>query len=396
MRLRIFAAVAAALMAGPAVADPAGIPAAIATIKAVGREGAGNDAAGPAWKQLVAHGGPALMPTLAGFDGASPAAANWLRAAVDAVIEGEKTAGRPLPTADLEAFATDTRRAPAARRIAFELLIAQDPAKKAALLPAMVDDPSLALRRDAIADAMDRAAKLDDKAAQAKEYGRLFAAARDRDEVEALAKLLGERGVKADVTAHYGFVTRWHIAGPFDGPAGSGFDKPYPPEEKVDLSATYPGKGGAKIAWKAVNTARPAEHFALVNLNADVGKTKDAVTYAYAVIESDKETPVELRAACPTAIKIFLNGKPVFAREEYHHGNSLDQHAGAGILKPGRNEVLVKVCQNNQQEEWAQVWEFELRVCDATGGAVPFRLVSPTADQVPPPPKDQPAKKEEK
>ena len=31
------------------------------------------------------------------------------------------------------------------------------------------------------------------------------------------------------------------------------------------------------------------------------------------------------------------------------------------------------------------MWEFEVRVCDATGGAVPLNLASPTPDQVPPP-----------
>jgi hypothetical protein len=387
----------AALLAGPAAsaAGPADVPAAISTIKAVGREGAGNAAAGPAWKTLVAAGGDALLPTLAAFDGASPAAANWLRAAVDAIAEAERKAGRKLPAGKLEAFATDAGKDPAARRISFELLTADLPAKKGELLPKMIDDASLELRRDAIAAEMEKAAKEADKSAQGKAYERLFRSARDRDQVEKLAELLGEHGVKPDLTAHYGFVTRWHVAGPFDGPGGKGFDTAYPPEQKVDLAATYAGKGGAKVRWKPVGTSRPKEHFALVNLNTEIGKAKDAVAYAFAVVEVGKETPVELRAACPTAIKMFVNGKPVFAREEYHHGNTLDQHAGPAVLKPGRNEILVKVCQNDQKEEFAQVWEFEVRVCDATGGATPLALVSPTAAEAPPPTEPKPEPKKE-
>ena len=42
----------------------------------------------------------------------------------------------------------------------------------------------------------------------------------------------------------------------------------------------------------------------------------------------------------------------------------------------GRNTILLKVCQNEQADAWAQVWDFQLRVCDAVGGAVPLTVVS--------------------
>jgi hypothetical protein len=386
MHRRLFI-IAVVWIAGPVVraADPPEVAEALTTLKAVGREGAGNEAAGPAWKRLVAQGGAALLPTLIAFDSASPTAANWLRSAVDAIIEAEQAANRKLPADQLEAFVLDTQRNPAARRIAFEILTAEVPAKKNELLPKMIDDASLDLRRDAIAAEMDKVANESDMSARRKAYERLFRAARDRDQVVKLAELLDKHGAKPDVTAHFGFITRWYITGPFDSPGGQGFDTPFPPEEKVDLSATYTGKDGASISWKPVETTKPEGHYALVNLNTTLEKYKDAVAYAYAVVEVEKETPVELRAACPTAIKMFVNGRPVFAREEYHHGNVLDQHAGPAVLKPGRNEILIKICQNNQKEDWAQVWEFEVRICDATGGAIPYTLVLPTAAQAAPP-----------
>ena len=52
----------------------------------------------------------------------------------------------------------------------------------------------------------------------------------------------------------------------------------------------------------------------------------------------------------------------------------MDQYSGRGTLKKGRNEVLVKVCQNEQTDAWAQRWDFQLRVCDELGGAVPLTL----------------------
>src|SRR5437016_4042435 len=122
MSLRYWA-VAAAL--GVALAAPA-VPAeadadtarALAAIKAVSREGQGNDDAGPAWKTLVSKGGAALLPALEAIDDKHPTAANWLRTAVDAIAESEKAAGRKLPADKLEAFATNPKFASSARRIA--------------------------------------------------------------------------------------------------------------------------------------------------------------------------------------------------------------------------------------------------------------------------------------
>jgi hypothetical protein len=48
----------------------------------------------------------------------------------------------------------------------------------------------------------------------------------------------------------------------------------------------------------------------------------------------------------------------------------MDQYVSPAVLRPGRNVILVKVCQNEQTQSWAREWSFQLRVCDATGGAV--------------------------
>ena len=43
------------------------------------------------------------------------------------------------------------------------------------------------------------------------------------------------------------------------------------------------------------------------------------------------------------------------------------------MLKKGENVIVLKVCQNNQKEEWAQDWQFQVRVCDDTGGTAAAR-----------------------
>jgi hypothetical protein len=61
----------------------------------------------------------------------------------------------------------------------------------------------------------------------------------------------------------------------------------------------------------------------------------------------------------------------VLAEEVYHTGTDMDQYAGKARLQPGKNVILVKICQNEQTEDWAQLWQFQLRVCDQIGTAIP-------------------------
>ncbi|MBW3596851.1 MAG: hypothetical protein KY475_06190 [Planctomycetes bacterium] len=73
---------------------------------------------------------------------------------------------------------------------------------------------------------------------------------------------------------------------------------------------------------------------------------------------------------CINANKVWLNGRLLTSADVYHTNTKIDRYIGRGRLKKGRNEILVKVCQNEQTEDWAQRWQFQLRVCDEYGTAV--------------------------
>jgi hypothetical protein len=341
-------------------------------IKAVRKEGAGNRDAARAWKDLVALGPDALPATLAALDDADPVAANWLRTAVDAIAERERETGRPLPAARLEAFVRDQQHAGPARRLAYEWLVTADPTAPSRLLPGMLHDPSTELRRDAVAVAMKEAQTLldrGDKAAATAAYHKAFAGALDRDQVDDIAGRLKSLGVKVDLAAHFGFLRHWQLLGPFEGTRDTGFPGSFPPEKGIDPDGAYRGKSDAPLRWKLYTTPDP---YGLVDLNKVIGKHHGAVVYALAVVRSPAERAAEIRVGSANAVKIFLNGACLFGREEYHHGMRMDQHVGRGRLRAGRNEILLKICQNEQTEDWAQAWSFQLRVCDAIGIAVPL------------------------
>lgn len=371
MRTATITALAAALGLGTVAARTEDVGALVATIKRIGKEGAGNAAAAKASQTLVQEG-PAILPQLLGaMDDASPVATNWLRGTIEASADEALRRGQKLPAASLEEFVRDTRHAGSARRLAYELLVRIDPATPGRLLPGMLDDPGQELRRDAVAVLLKEAEPLfeknDPKALVA--YQKALAHARDRDQVNVIAERLQKLGHEVDLTKHYGFLTRWHVIGPFDNHDGGGFARAYPPEKGVDLKASYPGKDQKPVQWQEHVTT---QKLGIVDFNKVLGPMKGTVAYAYTVVSSPTERPVELRAGTNNAVRIYLNGQEVYFREEYHHGMQMDQHVGHGTLRAGRNEILIKVCQNEQTENWAELWSFQLRVTDALGGRVVF------------------------
>jgi len=360
-----------------ALCNPDGdLPALLDKIKAVRAEGEGNPEAAEAWKQVVARGPEALLPILAAFDGADRRAANWLRAALDAVAE-DAIAKKQAPDAKaLETFILDLKHSGEGRHAAYEWLVRLDPAAPERLLPGMLEDPDRELRRAAVARVVAATEKLlkTDREAATEAYRKLLPAARDRDQVDALVKQLQALGIKTDVQAHYGVIARWVLIASFDNTGMAGFDLANPPERGVDLRARSSGKGGAPVRFVEHATADPVGK---VDLNAVLGKEMGATAYAYAVVDSPEERTVELRVGSNNAVKLFLNGKLGFFRHEYHHGMKMDQYVARGRLQKGRNEILLKICQNEQKEDWAQTWSFQARLCDALGGALPFNIVTP-------------------
>ena len=141
-------------------------------------------------------------------------------------------------------------------------------------------------------------------------------------------------------------------------------------------SGSFKGKGGAEIKWVPASTTEKYGTFdlnKLIDRPADIERYRETVAYAWAVIAAEKETPCDIRVTSITSVQIFLNGKKLFERDEYHHGATFDGNIGKGTLKKGDNVILLKVLQNNQNEDWARKWFAQVRVCDDTGGPLPLK-----------------------
>ncbi len=368
-------------LAPPLKAAAPDIKKSIATIQAVGPEGKGNTQAAAAWKILSMADTSAMLPLLAAMNGSSPMAQNWLRSALDVIVNKDLKAGNTLPLTAIGTYLLDTRNSPQGRRLAYELIVKSDPDTAAKLIPGMLNDPSPQLRRDAVQGLIDQATQLFDAKkndAAILLYRQALNGARDADQIKEIAGKLGNLKSEVDLPRHFGFITHWKIIAPFDNTKREGFDVVFPPEKEINLEAKYKGKEGQEIGWKDLAVSDP---YGMLDLNQPFGLLKEATGYAYAEMNFAAERPAELRIGCKNAWKIWFNGELIFARDEYHRGMKIDQYSLPIQLKKGKNTMLVKLCQNEQTQSWTVEWQAQIRICDATGTAIlaSDRLATPQA-----------------
>lgn len=318
-----------------------------------------------------------LDDLLRGMAGASPLAENYLRSAADAVAERALVSRSAFPAEDLRAVLKDETLPPHARRVAYEWLVTFQPKLADELLPALANDSSLELRYDAVAQLMALAKDEADKPRKTELLQQALSSARNIEQIEACRDELAKLDVKVNVGDVLGFVRDWHAIGPFDYAGGKGFAEVYPPEAKVDLAATYPGKYGpgkkGEVSWKPL----PApDEMAELDLNAGLVNEKEVVGYAYATVNSPTEQPVEVRYSSKNATKVWLNGEVIADNEVYHSGSAVDQYSAPAKLRAGENTILVKIVQNDQTQPWTNVWGVQLRLTDALGGAAKLTATS--------------------
>ncbi len=154
-----------------------------------------------------------------------------------------------------------------------------------------------------------------------------------------------------------GFIAEnaWWTLGPFDNTDGSGYNTTYIPEDttQIDTSIKYEGIDG-QVRWQKSDDR---------TLDGYVGLGRDvdwAVAYAFATVVSPDERKVQLRFDSDDQGKVWLNAEEVHAHTRTYQ-TEIDRDIIPVTLKPGKNSILVKVC----EEEGG--WGFYLRITDTDG-----------------------------
>lgn len=347
----------------------------LAQICNVQKQGVGNVPASRALRELAGQDPNVIPEILEAFEDANPLATNYLRSAVETIADRAITNDKPLPKETLIKFIEDKQNNPQARSLAYDLLQRTDAETAEELVPEFLLDPSAELRRISVAARIADAKKIDPKtsADQAKTvYEEALSGAVDRDQVEEIVGPLKEFGVEVDLQRHFGFLTDWKVVGPFENRGGDGFDVVYPPEKEVDIDAEYPTEYDLNydqptVKWQPVSTD---DDYGIVDIRKDLTNWKGSCIYAVTEFVSEAPQTVQLRLGTPNAWKLWVNGEELFAREEYHRSTRMDQYLVSADFKAGRNVILLKICQNEQTQDWAQNYQFQIRVSDGAGSAI--------------------------
>ena len=361
------------ISASPGFADE-NLARALKAVREVDVNGAGQEAAVEAMRVVNAASLEQVPEILKGMDGANRLATNWLRCAVVSIVN---RGGEP-PRKAIEDYFSDTNHSHFGRLLAFELLTNGDPELARRIVPDLIDDPSLPLRSKAISAFIEKANTATDPIEKAGILAVALDKARDTTQVQQIAKMLSDNGVSVDLSKQFGFLDTWHLVGSFDNKDQNGFNVAYGPEKKlgsIELKASYDDSLEEPATWSRHTTGHET---GVVDLNEAIGKVKGATVYAYTVFDANESCLAEFRIGTPNATKIWLNGELVMENEVYHNSNSIDKFAAKVKLKKGENQILIKVCQNEQTEQWAQDWEFQLRICDETGKAIQPAASQPT------------------
>ena len=347
--------------------DNAQIKQSLEAVRKVGREGKGYSQAIPAAKQLRQTSAANIGLLLDGLTDTNPVAENWLRGIV---FDVARKSAQPM-TVDLQRYAMDQANNPTGRGLAMELLLKESPQTANKLITGCLNDPSLPLREMAVEQAINRAEQLakDQPKDAIADYLVSLSAARHPRQLARIIEALGKLGEEVKTADAFVLLTDWQSLAPMNNIGGVGFDKQYTPEKEfqtagtIDLQTEHAGKT-ENINWQPISGSQDLGE---VDLADAYNKEKGAVGYLFAEFESDRDRPAQARLGCINANKIWINGNLVMQNEVYHSGSMIDQYIADFPLKKGTNRILLKICQNEQEESWAQNWKFQFRITDPSG-----------------------------
>ncbi|MBU6172419.1 MAG: HEAT repeat domain-containing protein [Planctomycetes bacterium] len=299
-----------------------------------------------------------LTAVLESMRGATPLGRNWLSGVANNLYRKQQAQSGDA----LMKFLQDTTQDGEARYKAFIWLTENSPEQRSLLLSKMLEDPSPEIRYAAIENSLG-------SAKEPESLQRLLNVARHPDQVVGLIKKLEEAGSIVDQAKHFGFVGTWNLIGPFDHVGTKNFNKSFPIETdwvQGKIAESYEGKKQA-VKWQEYTSK---EKDGNIDLAVIFANEKGCIVYGTTEFNSPIEGPAEIRLGCINGHKIWLNGKLVMSNEVYHSSTQIDQYIEPIELKKGTNRILIKVCQNEQTEAWAQRYQFMLRITDSTGKAI--------------------------
>ncbi|MGA2248021.1 MAG: HEAT repeat domain-containing protein [Verrucomicrobiota bacterium] len=161
------------------------------------------------------------------------------------------------------------------------------------------------------------------------------------------------QGALRAVDARAEYITAWQFAGPYQQKGqnfSALFDIVFPPE-------TANAQG---VKWRALPVSDDPDNSWVMDLLKPMGGEQE-VAYARTSIHCDSEQPAWFLVNSDDGVKVWLNGAVVHANNTSRGLNGPADQVKI-TFKPGWNDVLLKITQNNAG------WGFWVRLTDTNGG----------------------------
>jgi hypothetical protein len=163
-------------------------------------------------------------------------------------------------------------------------------------------------------------------------------------------------------TKQLNLVRDFNVIGPFNNERWLGHARVYPPEEKIDLSATYEGLTGP-ARWQQVTLREGQGYLDFTRIM----QPKDwTVAYALCYVHSKTRQQAQIRTGTNDSIKLWLNGRLLL---DYQAAEGrwaiIDDDITPVTLPAGWSTILVKVAQTTGN------WGMYLRISDLKGAPLP-------------------------
>src|SRR5262249_48983475 len=118
-----------------------------------------------------------------------------------------------------------------------------------------------------------------------------------------------------------------------------GLDEVFGPEKGIDLKASYPGKGGARVVWKPVKPDLQG----YVDLQAFYSpNSNQIVSYLYREFDSPADQEATILLGNDDGCKLWVNEQLVHS-DRRHLAAQPEASSVKVKLNKGRNRVLLKI-----------------------------------------------------
>lgn len=135
--------------------------------------------------------------------------------------------------------------------------------------------------------------------------------------------------------AEWVYVDSWWIIGPFDNPNRINIDKEFPPEQVIDLDATYAGKGERQLRWKYAKSPTVS----VVPLDS----AEYSIYYAYTELWFDDERDMWIAVGSDDNSRVWINGYPVWLSGKQLKSWRIDEGYRKVHFKKGLNRILYRI-----------------------------------------------------